>query len=93
VALEHATPGYVVFNLGTGRPVSVLELIAAFEKAVGHPLPRRILPRRPGDVAATFCDPSKAARELGWRTRLEIDDACRDYWNWQTRNPAGYAGA
>lgn len=92
-ALEHARPGYVVYNLGTGRPVSVLELIAAFEKAVGHELPKEILPRRAGDVDATYCDPAKAARELQWRTRFTIDDACRDYWHWQSSNPAGYAGA
>jgi UDP-glucose 4-epimerase len=92
-ALEKAQPGYAVYNLGTGSPVSVLELIASFEKAVGRELPKRILPRRPGDVAATYCDPSRAARELGWRTRFTIDDACRDYWNWQSRNPQGYATA
>lgn len=91
VALERATPGYAVYNLGTGVPVSVLELIASFERAVGRELPKEILGRRPGDVAATYCDPSKAARELGWRTRLTIDDACRDYWNWQSKNPSGYA--
>ena len=90
-ALEQAKPGYTVFNLGTGVPVSVLELIASFEAAVGRELPKQILPRRDGDVAATYCDPSKAANELGWRTRLGIDDASRDYWNWQSSNPAGYA--
>ncbi len=90
-ALEQAQPGHQVFNLGTGRPVSVLELVASFEKAVGHELPKKILDRRPGDVAATYCDPAKAAEVLGWRTRFSIDDACRDYWNWQTKNPAGYA--
>jgi UDP-glucose 4-epimerase len=91
VALEQAQPGHQVFNLGTGRPISVLELVASFEKAVGHELPKKILARRPGDVAATYCDPTKAADVLGWRTRLTIDDACRDYWNWQSKNPAGYA--
>lgn len=92
-ALEHAAPGYEVYNLGTGEPVSVLELIAAFERASGRDIPRRFAPRRPGDVAATYADPSKAQRELGWSTRLTIDDACRDYWTWQTQNPNGYAGA
>jgi UDP-galactose 4-epimerase (EC 5.1.3.2) len=92
-ALEKATPGFAVYNLGTGVPVSVLELVASFEKAVGHELPKRILDRRPGDVAATYCDPSKARAELDWTTRLTIDDACRDYWNWQTKNPGGYATA
>ncbi len=90
-ALEQAKPGYAVYNLGTGEPVSVLGLIAAFEKAVGHELPKQILDRRPGDVAATYCDPAKAAEELGWTTRLSIDDACRDYWRWQQQNPRGYA--
>ncbi len=92
-ALEQAEPGFAVYNLGTGQPVSVLELIASFEKAVGHDLPKQFLPRRPGDVAATYCDPSKAERDLGWRARLTIDDSCRDYWNWQSKNPDGYATA
>ncbi len=90
-ALEKAEPGLAVFNLGTGVPVSVLELIASFERAVGRELPTQILDRRPGDVAATYCDPAKARRELEWSTRLTIDDACADYWNWQTKNPQGYA--
>ncbi len=92
-ALEKATPGFAVYNLGTGVPISVLELVAAFERAVGRELPKKILARRPGDVAATYCDPSKARVELDWQTRLTIDDACRDYWNWQTKNPDGYASA
>lgn len=92
-ALEQATAGYEVFNLGTGEPVSVLGLIAAFERASGREIARRIAPRRPGDVAASYADPSKARSVLGWSTRLTIDDACRDYWNWQTKNPDGYAGA
>lgn len=92
-ALEKAKPGYEVYNLGTGEPVSVLELIAAFERASGREIARRPAPRRPGDVGASYGDPSKARRELGWSTRLTIDDACRDYWNWQTKNPNGYAGA
>jgi UDP-glucose 4-epimerase len=93
IALEKAEPGFEIYNLGTGTPVSVLELIASFEKAAGRPIPTQVLERRPGDVAATYCDPSKAQRELGWTARLTIDDACRDYWNWQTRNPQGYATA
>lgn len=90
-ALERAREGYEVYNLGTGTPVSVLELIAAFERAAGKQIPREILPRRAGDVAASFCDPSKAQRELGWTANLTIDDACRDSWNWQSRNPNGYS--
>ncbi|MFG6504465.1 UDP-glucose 4-epimerase GalE [Microbacterium sp. P05] len=91
VALEQAQPGLAVYNLGTGVPVSVLQLIASFEAAVGRELPKEFLPRRAGDVAATYCDPAKAGAELGWRTRLTIDDASRDYWNWQSRNPRGYS--
>ncbi len=92
-ALEHAREGYEVYNLGTGTPVSVLELIAAFERAAGKEIPREILPRRAGDIAASYCDPSKAQRELGWRATRTIDDACRDSWNWQSNNPRGYATA
>ncbi len=92
-ALEKAAPGYAVYNLGTGRPVSVLELISSFEKAVGRKLPTQILDRRPGDVAATYCDPAKAERELGWKARFGIDEASRDYWTWQSQNPQGYATA
>lgn len=90
-ALEHARAGYDVYNLGTGTPVSVRELIAAFERACGHDLPAVVLPRRPGDIAASYCDPSKARDELGWRAELTIDDACRDAWRWQSQNPQGYA--
>ncbi|MEV8267052.1 UDP-glucose 4-epimerase GalE [Microbacterium sp. NPDC076911] len=93
VALEQAAPGYCVYNLGTGTPVSVRELVASFEKAAGRELPQVILDRRPGDVAATYCDPAKAKSDFGWVAKLGIDDACRDYWNWQTRNPSGYAGS
>lgn len=89
-ALEHAAPGFEVFNLGTGTPVSVLEVIASFERAAGRELPRRILARRPGDIAASWCDPSKAERELGWKAERTIDDASRDSWRWQSGNPSGY---
>lgn len=89
-ALEKAQPGLVAYNLGTGRPVSVLELIASFERAVGRELPKVMAPRRAGDLAATYCDPSKAERELGWKAERSIDDMTRDVWNWQQQNPAGY---
>jgi UDP-glucose 4-epimerase len=92
-ALEKATPGFAIYNLGTGTPVSVSQLIDSFEKAVGRELPKVVLDRRPGDVAATYCDPSKAERDLEWSAKLGIDDASRDYWNWQSKNPQGYAGA
>jgi UDP-glucose 4-epimerase len=92
-ALEKATPGFAIYNLGTGTPVSVTQLIQSFEKAVGRELPKVVLDRRPGDVAATYCDPAKAERDLVWSAKLGIDDASRDYWNWQSKNPQGYAGA
>jgi UDP-glucose 4-epimerase len=92
-ALEKATPGFAIYNLGTGTPVSVTQLIQSFEKAVGRELPKVVLDRRPGDVAATYCDPAKAERDLAWSAKLGIDDASRDYWNWQSKNPQGYAGA
>lgn len=60
---------------------------------MGRELPQQILARRPGDVAATYCDPSKADRVLGWKAQLTIEDSCRDYWNWQSNNPDGYATA
>lgn len=91
-ALEHAVEGYEVFNLGTGVPVSVLELIAAFEKASGRTVTAADADRRPGDVAASYADPGKAERVLGWKAKRTIDEACRDYWKWQEQNPRGYAG-
>lgn len=92
-ALERGEPGYAVYNLGTGRPVSVREVVASFERAVGRELAQEVLPRRAGDVAATYCDPAKAQRELGWVAARTIDDASRDAWNWQSQNPQGFATA
>lgn len=91
-ALEHLpAPGEAeTYNLGTGEGTSVFELIHAFEKACGKKLPYEIVARRPGDVAACYADASKAARELGWKANLSISDACRDAWNWQSKNPDGY---
>ncbi len=89
-ALEHATPGYEVFNLGTGVPVSVRQVVQSFERAAGRELPTRVLPRRAGDIAASWCDPAKAERELGWTATRTIDEASRDSWNWQSQNPQGY---
>ena len=81
--------GSFTVNLGTGRGHSVLEAIEAFKRASGRPIPYRIVERRPGDAATSFCDPSKALRELGWKTTLDLDDICRDAWRWQSQNPAG----
>ena len=80
-----------IYNLGTGNGVSVLELVHAFEKVLGRELPYEIKPRRAGDIATCYADPSKAKRELGWEAKRGIDEMCRDSWNWQSKNPEGYA--
>lgn len=90
-ALKKASePGVHIYNLGTGVGYSVLQVIAAFEKACGKTIPYVFAPRRAGDVAENYADPSKALRELGWKTTKGIDDMCRDLWNWQSKNPDGY---
>lgn len=83
-------PGVHVHNLGTGQGYSVLEVIAAFERASGRRIPFRIAERRPGDVAACWADASKASDELDWRAELDLDRMCSDAWRWQQRNPNGY---
>jgi UDP-glucose 4-epimerase len=85
--------GMKIYNLGTGNGYSVLQVIAAFEKASGKPVPYRIQPRRAGDVAACWADPSLAAEELGWKAKRGLDEMCRDAWNWQKNNPYGYSDA
>ncbi|MEI2714284.1 MAG: UDP-glucose 4-epimerase GalE [Nocardioides sp.] len=80
-----------VWNLGSGRGTSVLELLHAFERAVGRSLPYEIVDRRPGDVATSYADPAKANRELGWATEKSVDDMCVDTWRWQSGNPNGYS--
>jgi UDP-glucose 4-epimerase len=82
--------GSITANLGTGRGTSVLEMIAAFEKATGRKLPYEIVARRAGDLPASWADASLAARELGWSARLGVEDMCRDAWRWQSDNPDGY---
>ena len=90
-ALEKAPAGTVMtVNLGTGRGVSVLELLEAFERVNGVPVPRRIVGRRPGDTAVCYADASLAQRVLGWRAKRGIEEMVRDAWNWQRRNPRGY---
>ena len=83
-------PGVVIYNLGTGRGYSVLEVIRGFERASGKQVAYRIAPRRPGDAASCYADPSKAQRELGWKTEFDLDQMCIDSWNWQRKNPNGY---
>ena len=82
--------GEFVCNLGTGRGYSVLEVIAAFERACGKQIDREITLRRPGDIATVYADPSKAERELGWKAEYGIDEMCADSWRWQSANPNGY---
>ncbi len=84
--------GVSVYNLGTGNGYSVLQVVRAFEKACGHEIPFEIKPRREGDIAVCYCDPSKARRELGWEAVNGIEEMCEDSWRWQSRNPNGYAG-
>jgi UDP-glucose 4-epimerase len=84
--------GVEVFNLGTGRGYSVLEIVKAFEEASGVNIPYVIDPRRPGDIAACYSDPEKAFKALGWKAERGILDMCRDSWNWQKNNPKGYKG-
>ncbi|MBF0200986.1 MAG: UDP-glucose 4-epimerase GalE [Desulfamplus sp.] len=83
-------PGIAVYNLGSGRGHSVMEMLHAFEKACEKKIPFKIAPRRPGDVASCYADPSKAEKELGWKALKSIDDMCKDTWNWQRINPNGY---
>ena len=82
--------GSITANLGTGRGYSVLEVVKAFERASGRTVPLDFHPRRPGDVAASYADATRAARELGWKAKLDLDDMCRDSWRWQSQNPDGY---
>jgi len=83
-------PGIVTYNLGTGQGYSVLEMVRAFEKASGRSIAFQIVERRPGDIAACYADPTKAADELGWRAEFGLEEMCRDGWNWQKNNPNGY---
>ena len=91
-ALKAVKPegGLHIYNLGTGRGTSVLELLHAFEEATGVAVPYAIKPRRAGDVAACYADCSKAARELGWKAKYGIAEMCADSWRWQQANPDGY---
>ncbi len=82
--------GLAIYNLGTGHGYSVLDVVHAFEKANGIKVPYVIKPRRPGDIATCYCNPAKAKAELGWEAKYDIEDMCRDSWNFQKKNPNGY---
>lgn len=86
-------PGVKVYNLGTGNGYSVLDVIKAFSKACGKDVPYQIKERRPGDIATCYSDASLAKKELGWEAQYGIDEMCADSWNWQSKNPNGYADA
>lgn len=82
--------GVAIYNLGTGHGYSVLDVVKAFEKANSLKVPYSFKPRRPGDIATCYCDPAKAKAELGWEAMYDIEDMCRDSWNFQKNNPNGY---
>ena len=86
-----AHKGVCAFNLGTGKGVSVLELVSAFEEAAGIGIPKKIAGRRPGDLPVCYAATDKAKRELGWEAKKSIGDACADSWRWQKNNPNGYS--
>lgn len=83
-------PGLVIYNLGTNRGYSVLEMVHTFEKVSGQKIPYRIVARRPGDIAISYADASKANAELGWKAQLGIEEMCMDVWRWQSNYPKGY---
>ena len=82
--------GLAIYNLGTGHGYSVLDIVNAFQRVNGVKVPYSIKPRRPGDIATCYSDPSKARKELGWQAQYGIDEMCRDSWNWQKNNPNGF---
>ncbi|WP_058986336.1 UDP-glucose 4-epimerase GalE [Hugonella massiliensis] len=88
-AVEGQT-GVHVWNLGTGKGYSVLDVVKAFEAATGKKVPYQIKPRRAGDIATCYASADKAKRDLGWEAQYDIEDMCRDAWNWQMKNPNGY---
>lgn len=88
--METSAPALRVYNLGTGKGYSVLDMVRAMEKAAGRTIPYKIVARRPGDVATVYADTRKAADELGWTAELGLDEMCRDLWTWQSANPMGF---
>ena len=82
--------GLGLYNLGTGQGYSVLDVVNAFEKVNGVKVPYKIQPRRPGDIATCYADPAKSAEILGWKAEKNLQDMCRDSWNWQSKNPMGF---
>ncbi|WP_198782889.1 MULTISPECIES: UDP-glucose 4-epimerase GalE [Shewanella] len=85
-------PGLVTYNLGTGQGYSVLDMVKAFEKACGKAIAYQIAPRRPGDIAACYADPTHAREDLGWQATHSLEDMANSSWHWQSSNPNGYHG-
>ena len=85
--------GFRPFNLGSGKGTSVLEMVHAFEKASGVEIPMQMKDRRPGDVAAMYCNPERAWKELGWKTERSVLEMCEDLWKFQKNNPNGYVSS
>ncbi len=83
-------PGVVIYNLGTGKGYSVIDIIKSFSKASGKDIPYVVGPRRAGDIATCYAEPSFAEKELGWKAEKNIEDMCVDTWRWQSQNPDGY---
>ncbi|MGI2047575.1 UDP-glucose 4-epimerase GalE [Shewanella oncorhynchi] len=83
-------PGLVTYNLGTGQGYSVLDMVKAFEKACGNTIAYQIAPRRPGDIAACYADPTHAREDLGWQATHTLEDMANSSWHWQSTNPNGY---
>lgn len=90
-ALRELHPGVESFNLGSGNPTSVLELVTTFMETTGQNVAYEFAPRRNGDLPEFYADPAKALEKLGWKTEKTIEDMCKDTWNWQSKNPGGYA--
>jgi UDP-glucose 4-epimerase len=82
--------GVNTYNLGTGNGFSVLEIIDAFEKVTGQSIPYQITEKRPGDIAVSYADTTKANNELNWKACRGIEEMCSDSWRWQVNNPDGY---
>lgn len=89
-ALQHMKEGVSIYNLGTGQGYSVLDVVKAYGKSCGKEIPYEIKPRRAGDIATCYSDPSKAQKELGWTAKYGIEEMCRDSYHWQSNNPDGY---
>ncbi len=82
--------GLAIYNIGTGHGYSVLDVVNTFVRVNKVDVPYAIMPRRAGDIATCYCDPTKAEKELGWKAQFGLEEMCRDAWNWQKNNPNGY---